>query len=203
LKDITAELSAELKTAKSKLSEKELEISRLRLSAAEKELELNREIQKLSLKLDDAFKMLGSKANEIPEPELPPLTKAAVAKQVTVDEPDVISILKDRADKANSVQAMTPGRNATSRGVKGVKSPAKTTISPKKKRKAAAPVSAKIATTKKAPTKSTSSASDLTSLSKSTLSRKTVKELTGFLVEKVSLSPIASRALLTPFSVYA
>lgn len=197
LKDVTAELSTELKTAKTKLNEKELEISRLRLTAAEKELELNREIQRLSLKLDEAIKLLGSQAKAIPEPELPPVTKAAIAKQVTIDEPDVISILKDQADKTAS-SAKKP--KASPKGAKGAKSPAKVAASPKKKKSAPSSPAAKAAPVKKAPAKKAAakkapakkkaaptSSSDLTSLSKSTLSRKTVKELSAFLEGKVSL----------------
>lgn len=214
----TAALSKDLQSAKSKLAEKELALGRERLAAADKELQLNRVINSLKTKVQQAdlrladLNKLQTIVSESPAPIPTPAAPAPKVRSVTDSAPilDVVKAMemensKKRAEamkntatkgETKTVAAVETVKEekktvAKKKSVKGVSKPPAKSVKgaskPAAKNKAAA--KKKIATKKTAAAKKTVNAKkeegdSWSTLSESTLSRKTVQQLIDYLSTK-------------------
>ena len=198
LESTGVDLSSQLSDAKSKLIQKELDVSKAKLEAPDTSLTLNREIELLKKKLQDnegKVKSLDAELNKAREdalklvdelekskpPKKAPATKKKVAKKPAKKAaPEVYP--------ATPVKIELPGKSAKpksapKKAVKEAELPtAEKTVAKKAAPKKAAPK--KAAPKKAAPKKTPAAKGDLTTLSKSALQRTTVKVLVEFLDSK-------------------
>eukprot|EP00980_Cylindrotheca_fusiformis_P011913 scaffold2830_cov131-Cylindrotheca_fusiformis.AAC.34 len=195
----TMALSKELQAAKSKLTEKELALSKERLAAMDSELKLNRSIDQMQLKLKEASKRLsaidGTINVESSSPNTPddvstehsdpaaPSFEEVVVKEAPAPEkkkakgkPKTVRVVKG-ASKGKMSPTLEETPAPPKKVVKGEKSPAtKATVEEVETAKSAKSTTAKAAKGAKA--------ENWSSLSQSTLTRKTVKQLTDYLSTK-------------------
>lgn len=183
LEDTGLDLGAQLKDAKTKLTQKELDISKARLQAADASLNLNREIDLLKQKLvenDGKAKSLDTE-----------LTKARQECEELVEQLE--KSRKEQAKKAAAEAAALEKKKAAEAAAKVEPPPPKKTPVKKAEPKAepvelptaeAVKTVAPKAAPKKVAAKKKAAPKDLTTLTPSALSRTTVKVLVEFLDEK-------------------
>jgi len=192
LEDTGLDLGSQLKDAKTKLTQKELDISKARLQAADTSLNLNREIDLLKQKLVENDGKVKSMDEE--------LTKARKECEALVEELE--KSRKEQAKKAAAEAAALEKKKAAEAAAKVEPPPPKKVPAKKAEPKAepvelptaeaAAPKAApkkaaakkKTAAKKKAAAPKKAASKDLTTLTPSALSRTTVKVLVEFLDEK-------------------
>lgn len=200
----TAALSKELQAAKSKLSQKDLALGQERLAAADRELQLNRVINALKTKLEEADVRLEHldkletvvASSPVVNPAAP---KPPLVRTVT-DSAPILDVVKAMEVENGKKKAATKGEPETVPVVQSAKGETKTAAKKKSvkgdttmeaskppvKKKAAAKKKAitKKAAAKKSTAAETNEDDSWSTLSRSTLSRKTVKQLTDYLSTK-------------------
>ena len=188
LESTGVDLSSQLSDAKSKLIQKELDVSKAKLEAADTSLTLNREIELLKKKLqnnEDKVKSLDAELNKAREDALKlvdELEKSKPPKKAPATEKKVAKKPAKKAAPevypATPVKIELPGKSAKP------KSAPKKAVKEAELPTAEKTVAKKAAPKKAAPKKTPAAKGDLTTLSKSALQRTTVKALVEFLDSK-------------------
>jgi len=184
LESTGVDLSSQLSDAKSKLIQKELDVSKAKLEAADTSLTLNREIELLKKKLQDnegKVKSLDAELNKAREDALKlvdELEKSKPPKKAPATEKKVAKKAAPEVYPATPVKIELPGKSAKP------KSAPKKAVKEAELPTAEKTVAKKAAPKKAAPKKTPAAKGDLTTLSKSALQRTTVKALVEFLDSK-------------------